>query len=299
MFDNIVLFTELVERKSFTETSIHHNISQSTISKRIAALEEEVGATLIVHNTRKFELTKEGKLIYLKFKHLRKYLKDNLDLIQHAEAKEKTLLSVSISTSFAHEIICPYIEQFMEDNRNISLDMFLQHERLDDPLEQFDLTITNYPVNIAEYDCDLIRTEHAYLYCTPAYAEKYGLPTTIEELEQHRFVGIIANNPIHAPEHILFTNRYTKEEYLYHNNSRLKTNLPAHMQQIGLHGDYIFGSWGCISDKLVNSGELVKVLPEYQTYETEFFLVSHQGDLSSAENKFIDFIYNCVSKSNV
>lgn len=296
MFDNIALFTELVERKSFTDTAKHNKISQSTISKRISQLEQSFGTTLIVHSTRNFEITKDGYLIYNQFKQLRKQLKDSIELIRNEEEVSKTL-KANIATSFAYEIICPYIHEFTEDHPKLSLDVFFQHGYEEDPLNGFDIAITNFPVKNDDYVNYLIFKEPAQLFCSPQYAEKYGMPKAIHELENHRFIGIISNNPvIHSPPYITFTHRYSKEEIIFNNNStKLKTNLPSHMRQIGIHGDYIFGGWNRLCDKDIQNGKLLPVLHDYDVYTSEFFITMRK-EHSKAEDKFIDFVYRCINR---
>ncbi|MDD3265549.1 MAG: LysR family transcriptional regulator [Burkholderiales bacterium] len=296
MFDNIALFTELVERKSFTDTARHNNISQSTLSKRISQLEQNFGTTLIVHSTRNFEITKDGYLVYNQFKSLRKQLKQSIDLIKNEEDLDKTLRA-NISTSFAYEVICPYLHEFTKSHPKISLDVFFQHSYEEDPLDGFDIAITNFPIDNEDYANYLIFKEPAQLFCSPQYVEKYGLPKAINELENHRFIGIISNTPvIHSPPYITFTHRYSKEEIIFNNlSNRLKTNLPSHMKQIGMHGDYIFGSWKRLCDKEIQTGKIITVLPDYEVYTSEFFITVRK-EHSTAEDKFVDFIYRCVNR---
>lgn len=296
MFDNIALFTELVERKSFTDTAKHNNISQSTISKRISQLEQDFGTTLIIHSTRNFEVTKDGYLIYNQFKHLRKQLKQSIELIKNEDELDKTI-KANISTSFAYEIICPYLHEFTKNHPKISLEVFFQHGYEENPLGGFDIAITNFPIDNDDYASYLIFKEPAQLFCSIQYAEKYGMPKAINELEKHRFIGIISNNPvIHAPPYITFTHRYSKEEIIFNNiSTKLKTNLPSHMKQIGIHGDYIFGSWNRLCDKEIKAGTILNVLPAYEVYTSQFFITIRK-DHTAAEDKFVDFIYRCVNR---
>lgn len=292
MFDNIILFTELVEHKSFTATALNNNISQSTLSKRINQLEQQIGTQLIVHNTRVFELTEKGQFIYHQFKHLRTKLKQTIESIHEQEAIKS--ISANIATAFAYEIICPYIHKFSDKHPSISIELFFQHYKQDDPLEDFDISITNFQIDNDEYDSILIFEEVAQLFCSPQYAEKYGLPSTINELTKHRFIGIISNDPIHIPTYITFTNYYSKEEFIYKNSiAKIKTNLPSHMQKIGITGDYIFGSWKSLCYDDIKKGNLLQVLPDYETYHSKYFITVRKNH-GKAERLFIDFIKECI-----
>lgn len=297
MLDDILLFTELVEYKNFSKAAINLNISQSTLSKRIANLEKELKLTLIVHHTRKFEITADGEILYQKFKHLRQYLKDNVDVLKNKNTDFKTTLKVSISTSFAYDLICPYMHEFLEQNPQISVQLFFQHDQTHTVFDYFDIAITNYPLKVNGYDSFPISTELAYLYCTPRYKEKYGLPEHIHELEQHRFIGVMSNSPIGAPKTLTFRHRYKNHEFIYNNiATQLKVNLPAHMKKIGMTGDYIFGNWKSVCIDELAKGELIPVLEDYETYPTNFYLTI-LPDHGINERKFIDFVRHCINKS--
>ena len=60
----IEYFQAVVESNSFTLAAERCNVSQSAISQQIKALEDELGAALLVRQKRKFSLTSAGKLFY-------------------------------------------------------------------------------------------------------------------------------------------------------------------------------------------------------------------------------------------
>lgn len=59
-------FQTVVQANSFTEAAEFCHISQSGISQSIKALEDEIGAKLLIRKNRKFELTEAGKHFYKK-----------------------------------------------------------------------------------------------------------------------------------------------------------------------------------------------------------------------------------------
>ena len=58
-------YMELCKQKNFTEAGYACNMTQGALSKQIRKLENELGITLIRRNTRKFELSKEGEIIFV------------------------------------------------------------------------------------------------------------------------------------------------------------------------------------------------------------------------------------------
>lgn len=62
--DQLLYFTSIVEYGSYSEAALELNISQSTVSKQIAQLENELQVKLFDRSTRKASLTPEGESLY-------------------------------------------------------------------------------------------------------------------------------------------------------------------------------------------------------------------------------------------
>ncbi|MDD7434444.1 MAG: LysR family transcriptional regulator [Peptoniphilaceae bacterium] len=76
-------FIEAVDQKSFTKAAEKLYISQSTISKAVASLEEELRTSLFEHGKRNVVLTASGKLLYA----------FATDVLNYYDSKEKVLHS--------------------------------------------------------------------------------------------------------------------------------------------------------------------------------------------------------------
>ncbi|RKP49415.1 LysR family transcriptional regulator [Trinickia fusca] len=57
-------FVEVVRQQSFTQAAERLFVTQPTISKMVKALEEEIGAPLLLRDGRQMELTDEGRIVY-------------------------------------------------------------------------------------------------------------------------------------------------------------------------------------------------------------------------------------------
>ena len=70
MLDDIALFINLYEAKSFRKCAELLNIRSSTVSKHIIELENKLGKELIKRTTRTFEPTVYGTYVYNNLKNL-------------------------------------------------------------------------------------------------------------------------------------------------------------------------------------------------------------------------------------
>src|ERR1700692_3394570 len=57
-------FVELVKQKNFTAAAERMHVTQPTISKMVKALETEVGAPLLLRESRQLTLTDVGEIVY-------------------------------------------------------------------------------------------------------------------------------------------------------------------------------------------------------------------------------------------
>src|SRR5215470_3242529 len=62
--NDIVVFTKVVETKSFTGAAEQLGLPKSTVSRKLAQLEERLGVRLIQRSTRKLSVTQIGEEYY-------------------------------------------------------------------------------------------------------------------------------------------------------------------------------------------------------------------------------------------
>src|SRR6185312_13876717 len=77
MIADVLLFVRIAETLSFKEAAKHLSISRSRASKRIAALEDELGAPLIYRSPRSISLTGAGETLL-------EYYRQIFDLMESA-----------------------------------------------------------------------------------------------------------------------------------------------------------------------------------------------------------------------
>jgi hypothetical protein len=61
-------------------------------------------------------------------------------------------------------------------------------------------------------------------------------------------------------------------------------------------GEFIFGSWGFLCEEDVRLGKIVHILPEYETFNVDFYIVTRKN-IRPVEQLFIDFVYRCANRS--
>ena len=62
--NEVLMFTKVVETKSFTAAADALGVPKSTVSRKLAQLEERLGVRLVQRTTRKLSLTDVGQAYY-------------------------------------------------------------------------------------------------------------------------------------------------------------------------------------------------------------------------------------------
>ena len=95
--ETLTYFQYIARYKNITKAAKHFYISQSTLSRQLIALEEELGVTLFIRDNKKLELTKSGSVFY-----------DECDsLIKHMDVIVKKIQLIDNGTSGVLKIVTP------------------------------------------------------------------------------------------------------------------------------------------------------------------------------------------------
>ena len=114
-------FIAIVDHKSITQAAHSLYISQSTLSRQIADLENQLGVTLFERGRRKISLTEDGDFLYQRAK----------EIVQLASDTEVNLLSgqtlsgtlrIGIGEGSVNELILSAAQHLITENKNVSLD---------------------------------------------------------------------------------------------------------------------------------------------------------------------------------
>ena len=118
-------FLELAECNTFNEASQRLFITQSTLTKHIKQLEEDLGITLFSRDNKGTNLTEDGKLIYQHAKTLNSQLGHFLCVVKKVRTGKTGNLNVSYTPSFVN-IIPTIANEFNNCYPNINL-KFTEH----------------------------------------------------------------------------------------------------------------------------------------------------------------------------
>ena len=124
--DGIKTFIMLSKLKNFTRTAERMYVAQSTVTNRIAELENETGQKLFVRRQGGVELTEEGQL-FLSYALRINDLEESFIQEVNSAARYEKQLRVGCINAVYESSLFPLLSRFFRDNQDVSLKVVLGH----------------------------------------------------------------------------------------------------------------------------------------------------------------------------
>lgn len=297
MYDDIFLFVKLVNCGSFIKTAALLKTTQSTITRRIKSLEEALNLQLINRDSRLMELTADGSALYKKFCDKEQELKTSLDEVRHGKGEVVGTLRIAVLGAFYRYLIAPHIHEFIEKFPKANLIITFTNKQINLIKDNFDIAIATKQPNSLNNKIKLLKRANLKLYASPAYIEQFGAPRTIQELSQHRLVGIAEENiPITKYE---MKNLETGTKIKLECKPQVFLNNIIQADGMTHSGHFIINAWDGLAAPKILTGELVPIMPEYSFGELSSYLIRSSGIHSNLEVEFAKFIIDCFSRITV
>lgn len=300
--EDLALFIKVVDLGNFSNAAKQLNISTATISRQIKILEDNIGVSLIVRDNRLFELTNAGRDLYEEIqKDLSQIQAMTASLNQRVDnkfsitAEPSGKLRVILPPSLSFEVISEELPKFVKKypKINLSVNYNIRAESIDDGV---DYAVSNLFPTQVNYMVKHLVTVRYKLYCSRKYAEKYGIPETIEDLDKHLTPGSntsqlnAKNNP--SVRNVVVIHDNSGAEYVYSVPENFLTNTTLHNLRFVASHEAICVLTKYAIDFLSDQIELVPVLPEYTFGENKFYSIRHPYNNDKAVKVFAEFIEN-------
>ncbi len=190
--ESMAAFASIAESGSMTSAARRLGLSKSVVSERLAELERMLGAKLVNRTTRTLLLTEEGEAFYERAKLI---LRDVDQAASELSERRGTLsgpLRISAPVGFGYLHLGPALFGFLAKHTAIDLTLELDDRFVDIIAEGYDAVVRHGPVADKRIIVKPLVASRRVPVASPDYLKRYGKPTSIKALEEHR--GIIYSN---------------------------------------------------------------------------------------------------------
>lgn len=172
-------------------------VSQPTVQRRLAALEERIGRKLVEHHPTGYRLTELGKALY----------PHAVDVERSVEAFQRQLMSageeltgtlrVTCPEGMASRLLAPVIEAFRQKHPELRVDLIMTDRRLDLAKGEAEVALRIHEPGDDHLIARRIANSPWAVFASQSYIKRHGRPQRSEDLDQHaiiEFAGELADN---------------------------------------------------------------------------------------------------------
>ena len=184
-FEGMRFFVKVVESGSFAGAAARLQVSAGRVSEHVKALEQRLGAQLLIRTTRKLSLTEVGRAYYERCTRILADLEEAEQAAKDLHAAPHGELRVNASPSFGMMQLAPAISDFTARFPAVSVELMLSDRIVDLVEEGFDLAVRVEPLPDSSLIARQLSPVRLVICAAPSYLKQHGTPRTPADLASH------------------------------------------------------------------------------------------------------------------
>jgi DNA-binding transcriptional LysR family regulator len=259
--NSLIVFAEVVQANSFSEAARRLKMPASTVSRRIAELEAQLGVRLIERSTRSLRLTDVGSEVLEHARHTAE-LSETIDNIasNHLSNVSGTL-RLSAPPSISDSLLAPLVGAFQASYPDVRIQIFITDRIVDQIAEGVDLAFRVGNLEDSSLVARRILTYRHLLVASPAYLRRIKTPKIPRELLEHRLLAFSFWRPENS-WNFIHANGRDRETLTFH--PHLSINEYAGLAAALLSGTGIGDLPPIVQPELLRDGRLIEVMPKWR-----------------------------------
>lgn len=279
------LFVHVVQQGSFTAAARTLGLPKSTLSRKIAELEQRLGARLLQRTTRKLSLTDLGAAYHERAQRAVRELIEAESLVSDSQTTPRGILRVTAPPDLGSAFLAWTMPEFSRAYPDVSVVLDLSGRTVDLIAEGFDVALRAGSLRDSSLIAKPVFSGTLALYASPEYLDAHGRPERPEQLVDHDCVAYGTSSETHweltsaaGKIRIPIRPRVVIQDYGY-----LRLTVVAGAG-IALLPDFLVGPE-------VHRGRLEQVLPDYSHSIDNIYVVYPTRTFLPAKTRaFIDFV---------
>jgi len=252
------IFRRVAESGSFSAVSREMHLSQPTISKQIAALEDNLGTKLLSRSTRQLNLTDAGQRYYERSCLILDELAETEADIRQQQNLPTGILRVNIPIAAGRMKILPCMWEFVNTYPDLKMDTIFDDSYVDLVKEGVDVAIRIGELADSSLVAKKIGTIPRYMVASTAYLEKFGEPKTLQDLQQH---NCLIYNLLNTRNEWHFDGKHGKQKMSV--QGRFSSNSPDAIRQAVLQDQGIAVMLGWLVEDDIAQGKMKVIMEDY------------------------------------
>ena len=282
------VFAKVAATGSFSAAGRALGLSQTMVTKHIAALEARLGIKLFHRSTRRLSITEAGRL----------YLESAERILADVEAADSAVaadrfeprgvLRLNAPVSFGTRQIAPLLSAFARQHPQVTIELGLIDRFVNLAEEGWDLAIRIGSLSDSSLIARRIAPCRTVVCAAPSYLATHGTPRVVADLSQHNCLGYTLSQRSNAGRWIFGANVMTEVQV----SGNLRANNGDALRAAAVAGQgIIYQPTFIVADDL-RAGTLVKLTLDQPTEELGGIYAVYLPDRNppAKVRAFIDFV---------
>lgn len=183
-------FIQVADHASFAEASRRLNMSPTTVSRTIAALEAELGVQLLMRTTRSVRLTEEGADFLTRCRAGIAEIEGAFDTARSGRLMPSGTLTVTAPVMFGRKHVLPVVVELLQLYPDLQVRLLLLDRVVRLAEEGVDIAIRIADLPDSSLHMLRLGELRRVFSASPTYLETRGRPTLLNDLRDHDLIGI-------------------------------------------------------------------------------------------------------------
>jgi DNA-binding transcriptional LysR family regulator len=281
------VFVRVAALGSFSAAARVLNLSQTMVTKHVAALEERLGVKLLHRSTRKLVLTEGGRTYLAACERILAEIDEAETSASLDRIEPRGTLRLNVPLTFGFRQVVPALSEFSRIYPAVSFDLGLADRYVDLMEEGWDMAIRIGRLKDSSLVARRLAACRTIVCASPAYLKERGVPQDLDDLAQHNCLGYTLPSAIGADRWAFGSDG----DIVVPIRGNLRANNGDALLAAALAGQgLIYQPTFIVSDSL-RGGSLVPVLTGYPTYEPAIHAVLPSGRQAPAKVRaFVAFL---------
>jgi len=285
----MLLLAALAETGGVRKAATALRVPRSTVSRRLAQLEAEIGAPLVVRTARRFALTDLGTALAARAAELAAVISDTEDLVRRSKAEPSGTLRIAAAPVLGEDVLPEILSELARRHPRLTIDARLSVEYVD-LRRDADVALRASGLDDAsDVFATRLGTSVTGFYASPDYLKAHGTPQTPADLASHACILVSARTKWKV--------RMGTRDEMIDVAGRVRVDSFRLARSLAVRGTGVVSSALVFARPFLDAGELVPILEKHWT-KTPIYAV-HAGGMPPPPKirAFIELAKSAVARA--
>jgi DNA-binding transcriptional LysR family regulator len=193
--EHLRTFAKVVRFGSLTKAATSLGLPKSTVSRRLADLETQLGVRLVQRTTRRLSVTEVGYRLFEQAEQHILELEAATRAIADYDGELRGTLRVTTPADMGRINMVPIVQSFLAKHLQVRIVVLATNRRVDLVAEGVDLALRAGPLTPSSLIARRLAAGEFQLFASEEYLERHGAPTQVNELLTHECLVFSEDQP--------------------------------------------------------------------------------------------------------